>query len=148
LIPCIRVLDGYIVQNPVRCSYIDEAPGGHPPSSDAPRRLARQAAASHAAAFSFRRSWSLRSVVLEFEPHDWEFEPGGPDVAVMPLGLQQLEESIASVQTEPFVRPQHRLTVGDDVFMLGLFVDHAGISTNNPAARFGNISMQSRSPRR
>lgn len=31
--------------------------------------------------------------------------------------------------------------VGDDVFMLGLFVDHSGLTTNVPSARFGNISM-------
>jgi len=31
--------------------------------------------------------------------------------------------------------------VGDNVFMIGLFIDHNGVSTDVPSARFGNISM-------
>jgi len=31
--------------------------------------------------------------------------------------------------------------LGDGVFMIGRFIDHAGEGTNYPAARFGNISI-------
>jgi hypothetical protein len=82
----------------------------------------------------------LGSNILELAPDDWEFEPGGPDLAVIPLGEPHLP-STPAVPSDEFVSQQHRLTVGDDVFMLGLFVDHAGKATNTPAARFGNISM-------
>lgn len=33
------------------------------------------------------------------------------------------------------------IDVGDDVFMIGRFVDHDGSQTNRPSARFGHISM-------
>jgi hypothetical protein len=36
---------------------------------------------------------------------------------------------------------RHVIGVGDDVFMIGLFIDHKGLATNIPSARFGNISM-------
>lgn len=36
---------------------------------------------------------------------------------------------------------KHRIGIGDDVAMIGRFVDHDGGETNQPAARFGNISV-------
>src|SRR5262249_51938844 len=34
-----------------------------------------------------------------------------------------------------------RVALGDDVFMIGMFVDHDGDQVNVPSARFGNISV-------
>ena len=62
------------------------------------------------------------------------------DVAVIPLTLDR-EHAVSSISKFNFVTEQNVYGVGDDVFMIGLFMDHAGVSTNVPAARFGNISM-------
>ncbi len=73
------------------------------------------------------------------------FLPNGPDVAIIPLDLNPKVHNIKSVHFRNFLENKPKLlrdiTVGDDVFMLGLFVDHLNKNTNNPFARFGNISM-------
>lgn len=81
--------------------------------------------------------------VLELGPEDWHFIGGGPDVAVVPLELDRKVHKIGSVADHLFAgngRPSD-INIGDDVFMVGLFQDHAGKTTNIPSARFGNISM-------
>jgi hypothetical protein len=75
--------------------------------------------------------------VIELGPEDWRFLPGRYDVAAVPLSVNET----ASIVTHIFAQEFDRIGVGEDVFMLGLFVDHKGITTNIPSARFGNISM-------
>jgi hypothetical protein len=83
--------------------------------------------------------------VLDFNPDQWEFLPGKCDVAVIPLpSLDGKTHAVHSITTDLFVKNPadfNPYVVGDDVFMVGLFLDHAGITTNIPSARFGNISM-------
>ncbi len=91
------------------------------------------------------------ATVREYGPEDWHFIPRGPDVAVVPLDLEyNLPQDIPHVHVAQFA-PQggwpgdssnrDKPSVGDDVFMLGLFVDHKGLTTDVPSARFGNVSM-------
>ena len=88
-----------------------------------------------------------RTDVLEFGgPEEWHFLPGKYDVAVIPLSLNERFYDVSAVSTCEFARdledlPRHYLGVGEDVFMVGLFIDHDGVSVNVPSARFGNISM-------
>jgi hypothetical protein len=85
--------------------------------------------------------------VIDLGPEEWHFIPGKYDIAVVPLSLDGALHTASSTAIHQFSakpRPQHdseRIGVGDDVFMIGLFVDHAGLTTNVPSARFGNISM-------
>jgi hypothetical protein len=90
--------------------------------------------------------------IFEFGPEDWEFHPEGDDIAVVPLGPPRdgrhraFPGTLKAISTEMFVYPNEwthgeQVGVGDDVFMIGLFVDHEGVERNNPLARFGNISM-------
>jgi len=81
--------------------------------------------------------------IVEKGPEDWHFIAGRQDVAVVALDLDRRVHKTGSVNTSLFAaKPSMRqLSVGDDVFMLGLFVDHVGTTTNNPSARFGHISM-------
>jgi hypothetical protein len=81
--------------------------------------------------------------VLEFNPDQWEFLPGKCDVAVIPLhSLDDRTHAVQSISTNLFVRTDaNPYYIGDDTFMIGLFLDHAGVTTNVPSARFGNISM-------
>ena len=88
--------------------------------------------------------------VRDLGPEDWEFIPGGDDIAIYPLILDRTVHQFASIPSNMFAaRPgisppsmvRNAIGVGEDAFMIGLFLDHAGVTTNNPSARFGNVSM-------
>jgi hypothetical protein len=88
--------------------------------------------------------------IIELGPENWHFLPGKYDVAVVPLTLDDAIHNVSAVSTREFdiapvpdVYPygSYHISVGDDAFMIGLFVDHDGMTTNVPSARFGNISM-------
>lgn len=82
--------------------------------------------------------------IFETDPSDWTFKPGGDDVAVLPFQLREgmkhscIEDTLFA--TEEDVR-ELEIGPGDDVFMIGRFVDHDGGASNVPAVRFGNISV-------
>jgi len=87
--------------------------------------------------------------VRELEVTDWEPHPGGDDLAVALLNMESPESDaidIAYVTPEHFVshsaldaRPM--LGIGDDVFMIGMFLHQPGVKRNHPSVRFGHISM-------
>lgn len=83
--------------------------------------------------------------IREFDPSEWIFDPLGEDVAIMPIDLDAATHSAMMISTDLFATKdwiaEHEIGVGDDIFMLGLFVDHALRTTRLPKARFGNISM-------
>jgi hypothetical protein len=85
--------------------------------------------------------------IIEFGPEDWHSLPGKYDVAAIPLSLDGDVHQVSSISTHQFALdprssgPFAGLGVGEDVFMIGLFIDHHGVTTNVPCARFGNISM-------
>lgn len=84
-----------------------------------------------------------RPEIYPFEPDQWEFNPRFDIAAVL---LEEVANP-SFIWTTAFVRPEmigHRndqLGVGDDVFMIGRFIDHDGGPINRPAARFGHISV-------
>jgi hypothetical protein len=86
--------------------------------------------------------------ILELGPEDWEFIPGKYDVAAVPLSLDPMIHQTRFIHATTFEpKPIHGarkapyMGVGDDAFMMGLFVDYAGLGTNVPSARFENISL-------
>ena len=85
--------------------------------------------------------------ILEFSENDWKYVPGGGDVAVCSLRGHLREDyhkatviPLTSFATKNII-DQHRIGIGDDVFMVGRFIDHDGGPSNSPAVRFGNISV-------
>jgi hypothetical protein len=69
--------------------------------------------------------------VLDFDPSEWEFPPTGHDLAVLShqkLGLKESVHGIVSLSLGLFLTKVDiaRLGIGpgEDVFMLGRFVDH------------------------
>jgi hypothetical protein len=82
--------------------------------------------------------------IFEFGPEDWDFDPRY-DVAVRPIRLDPESHKYATVGIHTFVTKDERKRLevgpGDDVFMVGRFVDHDGGAVNSPSLRFGNISM-------
>lgn len=57
--------------------------------------------------------------------------PPDIDWATLPNGV---------LATDEFIK-QHEVGIGDEVFFLGLFSEYYGQETNQPIARFGNISL-------
>jgi hypothetical protein len=81
--------------------------------------------------------------IIETGPEEWTHIPNGHDVAVRMLNLdpniykyQLLLESMF-----PDAADANNIGVGEDVFMIGRFVDYSGTATNEPALRFGHISI-------
>ena len=84
--------------------------------------------------------------IFEFGPDEWEFVPNGHDVAVIPIDLDpKVVKAEAILATSFFLTDEwikeKEINAADDVFVLGRFVDAEGVNKNNPAMRFGNISM-------
>lgn len=84
--------------------------------------------------------------IFDLGPQDWEFLPQKYDVAVTPLNLDEKIHDVMFVSTQWFLdRSDKTVGIGEDVFMLGLFIDHDGGAKNVPSARFGHISMMANS---
>lgn len=83
--------------------------------------------------------------ILDLGPEDWEFIPRGDDLAVYPLRLDPSKLKVSAIPITLLLHEDKcgypHIGVGEDAFMIGLFLDHAGTTTNIPSARFGNISM-------
>ncbi len=85
--------------------------------------------------------------IIDKAPEDWEFvAKTGSDIAVTPIDPLEplLSQKIAPIGTRAFALDDSEdpdISVGEDVFMVGRFVDHDGGKVNTPSARFGCISM-------
>jgi hypothetical protein len=88
-----------------------------------------------------------KSRTIEIEPHEWEFIPGGPDLAAVDVTerLFSARQQVAVCPPQMFADrefiEQAEVGAGEDGFMLGLFADHPGKERNLIAARFGNLSL-------
>jgi hypothetical protein len=90
--------------------------------------------------------------IFETEPTQWEFEPHSNDLAVLDLQHLPLRQEIheivglpSKLLLEEIDIPKLGIGPGEDVFMIGRFVDHDGAEKNVPAARFGNINVMPQS---
>jgi hypothetical protein len=83
--------------------------------------------------------------VIDFGPEDWIFSAASHDIAMVPFPLDAARHDVKFFGTEMFATDaqiaKHQIGPGEDVFMVGRFVDAGGIQSNQPAVRFGNISM-------
>ena len=84
--------------------------------------------------------------IIEYDPSEWFFLPSrNRDIAIVPLSLQPKQVKFRFIPTTLFATLElvrcRQIGPGDDVFMVGRFIDHDGRLTNKPAARFGNISV-------
>jgi hypothetical protein len=83
--------------------------------------------------------------IFEFEPHDWIFNPGGYDLAIVRLSLSSDLHNVVVLNESMLISEKEvselQVGPGEDIFMIGRFVDHDGAETNVPAARFGHISI-------
>jgi hypothetical protein len=82
--------------------------------------------------------------IIEFDQIEWEFIPNKGDVAISPK-LNVDDYDVTFIHTDYFainkVIDEQSIGVGDEIFMIGRFIDHEGAVTNYPSARFGAISI-------
>jgi hypothetical protein len=82
--------------------------------------------------------------VIEKDPSEWHAKPGD-DLAVTVIAINPAIHKIRNISFEWFVKKQDlqdgAVAVGDDVFMVGRFMNHDGLLTNVPSVRFGHLSM-------
>ena len=82
--------------------------------------------------------------VISANQTDWIHHPSSDDVAIFPLGLSE-KFLFSFVLDDMFIShdviSQYNIGPGDDVFIVGRFVNHEGKQRNIPSLRFGNISM-------
>jgi hypothetical protein len=84
--------------------------------------------------------------ILTRTQNDWTVHPGGADVAVTRAdGFKYGVHKATNVPVSKFVTPQmitdYEIGIGEEVFMVGRFLNHQGGRDNKPALRLGTISM-------
>lgn len=86
---------------------------------------------------------------LETEPTDWIEHPDGDDlVAICMMNqLRPTRHKLSHIDSRSIIKKEAyaplQIGVGDEVFMIGRFINHQGQKQNRAAARFGSISMMS-----
>lgn len=85
--------------------------------------------------------------VLELGPEDWVFDANGDDLAIAPIqpnfdrhALSPIPIDLIYTRQALHDRASLNVGLGDDVVMVGRFVDLEIGPVNHPTARFGNIS--------
>jgi len=85
------------------------------------------------------------SGIWETKKQDWIHHPDGDDIAAIEARLFRAQLKCKSVSDTIFITKEitddFDIGVGDEVFMVGRFINHEGRQKNQPAVRFGNISM-------
>jgi hypothetical protein len=82
--------------------------------------------------------------IIEKDPAEWHAR-AGDDLAVSLVQLRPDIHKVRCIDESWFVE-KHALRdgvigIGDDVFMVGRFMNHDGLLTNVPSVRFGHLSM-------
>lgn len=90
-----------------------------------------------------------REIVMT-EPDQWVHHPDGDDVAVTSLVQNINFRNVRHIPIGAFVTKEliaeYAIGIGDDVFMVGRFVNLEGRQKNLPSVRFGNIAMMPNEP--
>ncbi len=82
--------------------------------------------------------------ILALEKNKWFFHPDGDDLAVAAIELPPIHEhAYHPIVIGQFVFKDGIVDVGagDEVFMVGRFINHSGRQRNTPSLRFGNVAM-------
>jgi|SRR6185295_8516176 len=82
---------------------------------------------------------------IPYEHTDWVVHPEGDDLAIIPLKKTSIDCDTSYIQQEDFITKEkvveYELGLGEEIFMIGRFMAYQGREKNEPAARFGTISM-------
>ena len=82
--------------------------------------------------------------IIDFDPSQWVKHPCGYDIAACSLSVDLDRHQITAIIPQAFSTRAMIETwgvgPGENVFMVGRFIDHDGGPANNPSLRFGHIS--------
>lgn len=88
--------------------------------------------------------------VKEAPNSSWIKHPDGDDVAVCAFGQSMDEYKYNFVDSGHFmteeIQRKEDIGIGDEVFMVGRFINHDGKQKNHPSLRYGNIAMMTSEP--
>jgi hypothetical protein len=88
--------------------------------------------------------------IIETDEREWRFHPNGDDLAVHLISFNPEKLLFSHIPAKDFVSKHGAMTsgigIGDDVFVVGRFLNHEGRQKNSPTARFGNIAQMPREP--
>jgi hypothetical protein len=93
--------------------------------------------------------------IVESEYPHWHFHPNNHDIAIAQIFHSDREQirdggPFRTVGISQFVTPEimnkYDIGIGDDVFMVGRFINHEGRQKNMPALQFGHLSIMPLEP--
>jgi trypsin-like peptidase len=91
-----------------------------------------------------------RKEIIETDERDWIFHSDGDDLAIYLISFNPEIVRFNHIPSKDFLseRDSNRLGVGigDDVFVVGRFINHEGKQKNTPSARFGCIAQMPNEP--
>jgi hypothetical protein len=87
-----------------------------------------------------------RTDIIPLDGARWYFHPDGDDLAVIPIKLSNMHKVVYRfIPSSRFLTKEIskglEIGPGDDVFIVGRFVNHEGRQRNIPSLRFGNIAQ-------
>lgn len=88
-----------------------------------------------------------KSRFIDLGPEDWHFLRGGDDLSAADLsneeraGDQVGHYRVDTLIVDDMLIDRAEISVGEDVFMTGLYAEQHGGDRNTPAIRFGNLAL-------
>jgi hypothetical protein len=83
--------------------------------------------------------------VIDLKEEQWIAHPDGDDIAVCAINLDRGTHKFAAVSPSNFITKElidkEDIGIGDDIFVVGRFINHEGIQKNSPSVRFGSIAQ-------
>lgn len=87
--------------------------------------------------------------IADLDDRHWAFHPDGDDLAITLIGLTAIHK-FRHVQFELLLEkaafPRTHIALGEEVFVVGRFINHEGAQKNIPTVRFGNIAQMPGEP--
>jgi hypothetical protein len=84
------------------------------------------------------------------EQDEWTHHPNGDDLAVCPIYLEKGRHKFRYIHIDWFltkeIMAEYDIGPGDEVFLVGRFINHEGKQQNTPSLRFGHIAMMPYEP--
>lgn len=88
--------------------------------------------------------------IIETDERDWRFHPDGDDLATLLVSIDPSKLRFNHVFSNHLMAKHDLMTmgvgIGDDVFVVGRFINHEGRQKNSPTARFGCIAQMPNEP--
>ncbi len=88
--------------------------------------------------------------IIELGQDDWVHHPAGDDLAAATAPVTPDTHRFSAISIETFVSKklldELDIGIGDEVVMVGRFINHEGRQTNWPSVRFGSIAQMANEP--